>query len=279
MNSMGCQKPRPSWLRLLTVAALVLLFAVATPASSPKGGSLSQSRLYSTWALPDLNTGRLVYEFMWGGVTAAKAEWIVQRRTVNGEILLEGRGKAKTLKPVTVFWKMRGTVQGIVRTDPILPQYFQLYRRDNSRPQSIALNFDHPSGILRITRIGKHGQPRNYTRKITGQYDPVSAALALQALDLQDGEIVQVDVQPGKGLYRLGIRVVGRERVAVRAGTFDAVLLSVSVYTLPENEPYTVLRTAKVWVSDDSQRVFLKGVAHTVVGWVWAELVAREKTG
>jgi len=258
---------------------LVLLFAVAIPASSPKVGSLPQSALYSTRTLPDLDTGRLVYEFMWGGVRAAKAEWTARRKTINGEIVLEGRGKAKTLKPLAVFWKMRGTVKGIVRTDPILPQYFQLYRRDNSRPQSIALNFDHPSGILRIIRIGKHGQPRNYTREISGQYDPVSAAFALQGLNLENGEVVHVDVQPGKGLYRLRIRVVGRERVAVRAGTFNAVLLSVSVYTLPENEPYTILRTAKVWVSDDSQRIFLKGVAQTVVGLVWAELVTREKTG
>jgi hypothetical protein len=99
MNSAGCQKPRPFRLSLLTVAVLVLLFAVAIPASSPKVGSLPQSALYSTRTLPDLDTGRLVYEFMWGGVRAAKAEWTARRKTINGEIVLEGRGKAKTLNP------------------------------------------------------------------------------------------------------------------------------------------------------------------------------------
>ncbi len=270
------RSPRVAQISLAIVAITALLLAIPTLASIPEIITLSQDNPYSTRIQSSFINERFVYEFRWGGVPAATAEWRARRQTVNGKSVLEGTGKAKTLKPVAVFWKMRGTVRAILGVDPILPGHFTLYRKDNSRSRSITLNFDHPSGVLSINRIGKHGVPRQYTREINGQYDPVSAAFVFRGLDLDDGDIIQIHVQPGKNVYRVEFRVLGRERVTVKAGPFHAIVLSVSIHNLTNNEPSTGLEDTRVWVSDDSRRLFLRAQTTVALGLVSGELVAYQ---
>lgn len=274
MISRRCQMHSLYQSRLLIVVTLTLLLAVPTLASVPKIISLSQDPIYSIRTRADFESERLVYEFRLGPIPAAKAEWTATRRTVNGKTVLKVRGKAKTLKPLAVFWKMRGTVKATVGADPILPHYFILSKRENSRRRDITLNFDHQSGIIKIIRIGKHRTPRKYTGEITGQYDPVSAAFAFRGLSLGDGKTVQIDVQPGKSVYRLDMQVLGREQVTIKAGTFNAIVLSVSIYNLTKDEPCTDLKRTKVWVSDDPKRIALKAETKVSVGLVYAELVS-----
>ena len=265
---------------LAIVAITALLLAISTLASVPKIITLSEDNPYSTRIQPNFISERFIYEFRWGGVPAATAEWRTRWQTANGKNVLEGTGKAKTLKPVAVFWKMRGTVRAILGVDPILPGHFTLYRKDNARSRSITLNFDHPSGVLSINRIGKHGVPRKYTREINGQYDPVSAAFVFRGLDLNEGDTVQIHVQPGKNVYRVDFRVLGRERITVKAGPFHAIALSASVHNFTNNEPCTGLEDTRVWVSDDSRRLFLRARTTVALGAVSGELVAyqlREK--
>ena len=261
---------------LVIVAITALLLAIPTLASVPKTITLSEDNPYSTRIQPNFISERFVYEFKWGGVPAATAEWRARQRTVNGKNVLEGTGKAKTLKPVAVFWKMRGTVRAILGVDPILPGHFTLYRKDNARSRSITLNFDHQSGVLSINRIGKHGVPRRYTREIKGQYDPVSAAFVFRRLELNEGDTIQVDVQPGKNVYRVDFRVLGREHIRVEAGPFHAIVLSASIHNLTKDEACAGLKDTSVWVSDDSRRLFLRARTTVALGAVSGELVAYQ---
>ena len=269
------QRSRVAQISVTIVATTALLLAMNSPASNPQSVALSGGNPYSSCIQSSVISERFVYEFRWGGVPAATAEWRTRRRTAHGKGVLEGTGKAKTLKPVAVFWKMRGTVRAILGVDPILPSHFTLYRKANARSRSITLNFDHPSGVLSINRIGKHGQPRRYTREIKGQYDPVSAAFVFRGLDFKKGDTIQIHVQPGKNVYCVDFRVLGRERVTVEAGRFDAIILSASIRNLTKNEPCTGLEDTKVWVSDDSRRLFLRAQTTVALGVVSGELVAH----
>jgi hypothetical protein len=261
---------------LVIVGLTAVLLAIPIPASTPKVMTLSQDNPYSTHLRPGFVSELFVYEFRWGGFPAATAEWRAQRQTVNGKTILEATGKAKTLNPVAVFWKMRGTVRASMGTDPIRPNQFTLYRKDNHRKRSITLDFDHESGILKINRIGKHGMPRTYTTEIKGQYDPVSAAFVFRGLDLTEGDIIRLHVQPGKNVYRVDFRVLGREPVAVKAGAFRAIVLAASIYNLTKHQPCTGLEKTRVWVSDDSHRLFLRAQTTVTMGVVSGELVAYQ---
>ena len=268
-----CSLPE-GWRVLIMLVAVVLLI-VPTLASVPKIICLSTGAHYSIGGPPEFEKEQLTYEFTWEGIPAATGEWTASRCIVDGKKVLRAKGTVRTVDHVDMIWKMRGKIEAMVDDDPITPRRFILRKRENSRRRDTTLDFDHQSGTLRIIRVGKSGRPREYKREITGQYDPVSAAFALRSLKLGKGEKVQIDVQLGRSVYRVDIQVLGREQVKVRAGTYNAIVLSPSVYNLTKDEPCTGLKSARVWLSDDPQRTVLKAESQIFVGSVCAELTAR----
>ena len=122
------QSSRVARIFVTIVATTAVLLAMNTLASIPQSIALSGGNPYSSCIQSSVVSERFVYEFRWGGLPAATAEWRTHRRTAHGKDMLEGTGKAKTLKPVAVFWKMRGTIRAILGVDPIVPDHFTLYR-------------------------------------------------------------------------------------------------------------------------------------------------------
>jgi hypothetical protein len=71
------------------------------------------------------------------------------------------------------------------------------------------------------------------------------------------------------------VTVLGRERVAVRAGAYNAIKVDLQLQRLGkklELEPHRKFRRATVWISDDANRIPLRIEAQIFVGTVFAEL-------
>jgi hypothetical protein len=97
----------------------------------------------------------------------------------------------------------------------------------------------------------------------------------LRSQPLKDRSAYHVVVYPATNAYLATVTVVGREKISVRAGTYNAIKLNLQLKRINkrlELEPHRKFRRATIWVSDDSERLLLRIEAQVFVGTVFAEL-------
>jgi len=227
-------------------------------------------------SLPDNTVDeRLVYEVGWSGIPAAHAEWNAHMERDEGSPRLAVRTRAETYPYVSIFWEMRDEAEAWMDGGSNRPLRFELKRRENALRSKTRFDFDHDENALSIVRDEKESGNRkveNLTLDLVGQYDPISAAMALRNLPLEEGTPAEVLVYTGDNLYRLTFSIIGREQVTVPAGTFEALVVQPEVFNLDKNGPNKKLKSAKIWVTDDARRILLKIKSEVFIGWVYAEL-------
>jgi hypothetical protein len=106
-------------------------------------------------------------------------------------------------------------------------------------------------------------------------FDLHSAALYLRSQPLKQGNVYRLAVYPSTNPYLAIIRVTGREKISVRAGTYNAIKLDLQLKRIGKHlelEPHKKFRRATIWVSDDTERLILRIEAQIFVGTVFAEL-------
>jgi hypothetical protein len=99
--------------------------------------------------------------------------------------------------------------------------------------------------------------------------------LYLRSQPLRDRSVYRVVVYPATSAYLATVTVVGREKIAVRAGTYDAIKIDLRLNRLGKHlelEPHRKFRRATIWVSNDSDRILLRIEAQIFVGTIFVEL-------
>lgn len=270
---------RPTLIQSMTAATLIVALAAPAPASIPPLATAALTNAY-TVALPEsLQSETLVYEFGWAGIPAAEATWTATRRKDTTGEWMDIKGTARTNAAVSFFWKMRDEVEATVATDGAMrPESYRLSQKENALRRVTTLDFDHADGTVAVHRNEKKdGDPKTMDRTdpVEGQYDPVSAAMALRGLPLEEGRELSLEVLTGKSLYRLDVAVLGREKVRAAGREWDAWVVSPRIFNITENGPNPKFKTAKIWISDDATRIPLKVESEVFIGSVYAELIKR----
>jgi hypothetical protein len=106
-------------------------------------------------------------------------------------------------------------------------------------------------------------------------FDLYSASLYLRSQALKQGNVYRLAVYPATNPYLAIIKVTGREKISVRAGTYNAIKLDLQLKRIGKHlelEPHKKFRRATIWVSDDAERLILRIEAQIFVGTVFAEL-------
>jgi hypothetical protein len=104
---------------------------------------------------------------------------------------------------------------------------------------------------------------------------PYSAALYLRSQPLRQGSVYRVAIYAATNAYLATVTVTGREKISVRAGTYNAIKLNLQLKHIGKHlelEPHKKFRRATIWVSDDAERLILRIDAQIFVGTVFAEL-------
>ena len=97
----------------------------------------------------------------------------------------------------------------------------------------------------------------------------------MRSQPLRDRSVYRVVVYPATNAYLATVTVIGREKISVRAGTYNAIKLDLQLKRINkrfELEPHRKFRRATIWVSDDPERLLLRIEAQVFVGTVFAEL-------
>jgi hypothetical protein len=102
-----------------------------------------------------------------------------------------------------------------------------------------------------------------------------SAALYLRSQPLKESSVYRLAIYPATNAYLATVTVLGREKISVRAGNYNAIKLDLKLKRISDHlelQPHKKFRRATIWVSDDALRVILRIEAQVFVGTVFAEL-------
>jgi hypothetical protein len=258
---------------LLRALALVLLLAGHCAAAA---GATDWERTLTNsgpGTFPTLRPLTATYHFGWAGFTAATGE---VRIAEGAENRLELDGSGHTIGLVRALWKMDATQHAVSDAITLRPITVDQVEKIRSKTITTKLAFN-ASGVSR-TRQEAHdsdGEPKVRRFDFPNLFDLHSAMLYLRSQPLTDRSVQRVVVYPASSAYMATITVLGREKVAVRAGSFEAIKLDLQLSKVGKNnqlEPHKKFRRATVWISNDQDRLLLKIEAQIFVGSVFAEL-------
>jgi hypothetical protein len=221
----------------------------------------------------ELRPLRATYRFGWGGFTAATGE-VHFTKPSSEKFQLDATGR--TVGLVRALWRLDVNYQGLANAEtlrPIETRQTETYRSKNIATHLIFTN----NGVTSSRTEGQSGAAGTKTRQFnfSNLFDLHSAMLYLRSQPLRDRSVYRVVVYPASSAYLATTTVVGREKIAVRAGTYDAIKIDLQLSRLGKHlelEPHRKFRRATIWVSNDSDRMLLRIEAQIFVGTIFSEL-------
>jgi Protein of unknown function (DUF3108) len=222
---------------------------------------------------PELRPVRASYRFGWSGVTAATGD-IHFTKPSHDRFQLEGTGR--TIGFVRALWKLDVMQRAAANSQTLAPIEMQQTEGYRSKKISTHLTFTN-SGVIRARTEGEGATAKTTSKQFNfpNLFDLHSAALYLRSQPLKQGNVYRLAVYPASNAYLATIKVAGREKISVRAGTYNAIKLDLQLKRIGKHlelEPHKKFRRATIWVSDDAERLILRIEAQIFVGTVFAEL-------
>ena len=214
------------------------------------------------------------YGFGWSGFPCATAE---SRLTKPGGDRLQLEITAHTTGLARALWKFDGTHVSVIEASTLHPISVRQVENDRGKKILTELSFNSAGVVSKVTETPG---PGTKTRKFEFPrlFDLQSALLYLRSQPLQERSVQRIVVYPATAPYLATVTVLGRERVTVPAGTYNAIKFDLQLNRIKDGElqPHRKFRRAKAWLSDDADRIMLKIEAQVFVGSVFCELQAVE---
>jgi hypothetical protein len=223
------------------------------------------------------------YHFGWAGLTAATAETHFSKPLAE-RFQFEGTGRSVGL--ARILWRYDVNYRAMANAATLRP--IEANQTETYRSKKIQTHLIFTNAGVHRTRNETPGAGASRSREFDfpNLFDLLSAVLYLRSQPLKDGSVYRVVVYPATSAYLATVTVVGREKISVRAGTYNAIKLDLRLHKVGKNlelEPHKKFRRASVWVSDDSTRIPLRAEAQIFIGTVFAELQSvhfeSEKSG
>lgn len=205
----------------------------------------------------------LTFTVRYGPVVAGSATMAVHDTVrIDGRLCYYIRTEAQSNRVFSSMYKVRDVAESFVDVDGLFPWRFRKRLHE---------------GKFRADRSTVYDQQRNLA--ISGKdtlkvppfvQDVISMLYFLRTQRLVIGDTLSVANHADRKVYDLKIRVQGRERVRVRAGAFDCLV--VEPFLLDGSGVFKHEGRIQVWISDDSRRVPVQLKSKVVIGSVTAEL-------
>jgi hypothetical protein len=178
------------------------------------------------------------------------------------------------------LWKMDSQHTACCAASTLRPIHLQQTEVYKSKTETTKTDFS-ADGARRTTQVTPSKEPpdKEHRFKCPNVFDLQTALLFVRSQRLQQGDVYRLVVFPSKAAYLAEIEVVGREKLKVPAGSYDAIKCQLRLQGITKHlelEPHKKFKRAYVWVSDDRDRLMLKIEAEIFVGSVWTELESVE---
>ena len=221
---------------------------------------------------PELRPLRASYRFGWSGLTAATGE-VHFTKPSEDKFQLDGTGR--TIGLVRALWKLDVNYQAVASAGTLRP--VETEQTESYRSKKVVTHLTFANNGVTHVRTEDKGAPQAKTRQFNfpDLFDLFSAMLYLRSQPLKDRSVYRVVAYPATNAYLATVRVIGREKTSVHAGSYSAIKLDLQLKRIGKQrqlEPHRKFRRATIWVSVDAERLLLRIEAQIFVGTVFAEL-------
>jgi hypothetical protein len=221
---------------------------------------------------PELRPLQASYRFGWSGLTAATGDVHFTKPSEN-KFQLNGTGR--TIGLVRALWKLDVNYQAVASAQTLRP--IETQQTENYRSKKIVTHLTFTNnGVTRARTEGKDAaQAKTRQFNFPNLFDLFSAMLYLRSQPLKERSVYRVVAYPATNAYLATVKVIGREKISVHAGSYSAIKLDLHLKRIGKHlelEPHRKFRHATIWVSDDAERLLLRIEAQVFVGTVFAEL-------
>jgi hypothetical protein len=188
--------------------------------------------------------------------------------------------KTQTSGVARTLWRMDSEHTALCDATTLRPirlEQSEVYKKET---ETTKVEFS-PEGTRRTTVVVPSKVPPGRERrfKCANLFDLQTGLLFMRSQRLQVGDHYRFIVYPAKYGYLVDLDVIGREKLKVPAGTYDAIKCQVRLQEVNKNlqlEPHKKFKKAYAWLSDDRDRLLLKIQAEIFIGSVWSELQSAE---
>ncbi|HEX4632164.1 MAG TPA: DUF3108 domain-containing protein [Chthoniobacterales bacterium] len=252
------------------LAAISMLWLQSAAAATPSWESTITAS--SAPAFPNPRPMHARYGFGWSGFPCATAEVALSKPPGNR---LELHIAARTTGLARALWKFDATHLSIVEASTLHPISMEQIENDRGKKIVTNLSFNSSGVVSKVTETpGTGTKVRRF--EFPHLFDLQSALLYLRSQSLQERDVQRIVVYAATAPYLATVTVLGRERVTVPAGTYNAIKFDLQLNRIKDGQlqPHRKFRRASAWLSDDPDRVLLKIEAQVFVGSVICELQA-----
>jgi hypothetical protein len=223
-------------------------------------------------AFPNPRPMHARYGFGWSGFPCATAE-IALSKPAGDHLQLQVT--ARTTGLARALWKFDATHVSNVEASTLHPLFVQQIENDRGKRIVTDLSFNSGGVVSKVTETpGTGTKVRRF--ESPHLFDLQAALLYLRSQSLQERNVQRIVVYSATAPYLATVTVLGRERVTVPAGTYNAIKCDLQLNRIKDGQlqPHRKFRRASAWLSDDPDRVLLKIEAQVFVGSVVCELQA-----
>lgn len=210
-------------------------------------------------AAPSVNK-RFVYYIYWMGIRAGKAV-MDYKETPEGTII---QTHATSTDFISLFYKVDDFAQSTIYPDGY-PKKFVLKVHEGSHRRYKITEFG-PNISGKSQKVIFNNLLKNEILEFNldkPAYDPLSAFYAITKIVVSVGESSYIDIFDNKKLWHTEIQVLKREKIRVRAGEFDTIL----VKPLLKSEGIFLKKgDMHIWLTDDNRRIPVRFTSKAKIG-------------
>ncbi|MFC1889717.1 DUF3108 domain-containing protein, partial [Thermodesulfobacteriota bacterium] len=272
---------------LFTLAAMTAGSRGAMAYDMPGGGGIDVPR-YEVGHVGFPAGESLYYRVAWNGIPAAEAELRLDKVVAEGGLeCYRAVATAKTKKYIDWIYRMRARVEALFAVEAFEPVRFAIHQTERKKKIRTLVEFDQEQDqVLSTKTSGKRVKKRSFP--LANGFDPVSMVYLIRTLPLEPGGVWKFYLLEGSHGHILTLEVVGRERIKVPAGKFEALRIKPSIeQVIPKKrDPKKTgkkeeeIRQVSLWISDDPSHKLLKMKSEVSVGSVSVSVAdAGEEAG
>jgi len=204
----------------------------------------------------------LKFALGWEKIVAGHAQvTITEVVELRGRTCFRARSTARSTRFFSTFFKVEDWAESIIDAREIIPLHFEKHLREGKYNSDRAVDF-YPEAGVAVTQTDTVPVPP-YVQ------DALSLMYYVRTQPLNVGDTLYVDNFSKNKSYPLEVRVIKHERIQVKAGTFNTVVVE------PLMQAAGLFKhkgRLKVWLTDDRLKMPVLMKSKVIVGSIVAEL-------
>ncbi len=204
----------------------------------------------------------LKFAIGWEKIVAGHADVTIPEVVdYRGRTCFRVRSTARSTRFFSTFFKVEDWAESLIDAREIFPLHFEKYLREGKYTSDQIVDFYPELGVA-MTRKDTVATPP-YVQ------DALSLMYYVRTLPLKVGDTVRVSNFSKDQTYELEVRVTKRERIQVKAGTFNTIVVEP---LLQAAGLFKHKGRLKVWLTDDRLKMPVLMKSKVIVGSIIAEL-------